>query len=679
MKILTAYGQCLEKGKECLYTRSRRGGPRVSLHGRRSKGKPRISTADILKQESPLSVPEQFLEASIISDTGVGLRHIDEFSGEDVVLSDAPTNAGAPLYGIDQLDQVHGFSGIKFDPLGDSESSTWDSFNSASLTSGSDENTSDVRTYETDADILDAYYVYCHAYFPALPPPIRSPVDRPVALGSLTGGYGPSTPLPLALSAMLALIPLPDDPDPKGENSTWNRRIQAHKFAQAAFEAVDNETELVDSIINPKDALSNGSPRTYREPFHQDLPVDLESNVALMLLSIYEYGQRGNMKKMLNRSGQSLMLALEAKLYSPIVDRFVEARRRVWWATYINETAIDVRDPKYSLPYPTLAADPEAIPFFVQCQYAILDASKYTNDLGKIIENGGDLSALYMRTLDMEARLESLSQIADAWFDKTPCNMPVTSSEAVVAKSLRLMGRVKINSARIKIHRYPAFMNTPIFSKLHCGLQPTTRNGTPVLASNSSYSDISHDPSSQLQPGQASGGHVGTGGRPIPMPSPPGDSQLPFSALYSTNIARKAALDISETLHALPYPNPSGLVDPSGLLSTPLSALPPRSMPTFMCCALMGAYALTLLIYKLRNGQLESPNSEITLALSTYEDALRRGLGRILSGLENYASAYEGVDGMREEVAKAFKVCLVESLSQPDNRVNWNPYYSGLN
>lgn len=133
----------------------------------------------------------------------------------------------------------------------------------------------------------------------------------------------------------------------------------------------------------------------------------------------------------------------------------------------------------------------------------------------------------------------------------------------------------------------------------------------------------------------------------MPIISPPGDSQLPFSTLYSTNIARKAALDIAETLHALPYPNPSGLVDPSGLLSTPLTALPPRSMPTFMCCALMGAYVLAILTYKLRSGQVESPNSEITLAISTYEDALRQGLGRILSGLENYASAFEAVDGMR--------------------------------
>ena len=133
-------------------------------------------------------------------------------------------------------------------------------------------------------------------------------------------------------------------------------------------------------------------------------------------------------------------------------------------------------------------------------------------------------------------------------------------------------------------------MNTPIFTKLHCGLQPVSPNSTPAPALSASYNETSHDPSSQLQPRQPSSGfaHDGTGGRPLPIPSPPGDSQLPFSALYSTNIARKAALDIADTLHALPYPNPSGLVDPSGLLSTRLSALLPRTMPTFMCCALMG-------------------------------------------------------------------------------------------
>ncbi|OBT63048.1 hypothetical protein VE03_08185 [Pseudogymnoascus sp. 23342-1-I1] len=149
-----AYVKCLEKGRECLYTRSRRGGPRVPLHGRRSKGKPRISTADILKLESPLSVQEQFLEAANLVVTGVGLRQLDESSGEDIELSGAPANAGVPLYAVDQLDQAHDFSEMQFDRLGDSDSTAWDRFNSASLTSGSDENTSDVRAYETDADIL---------------------------------------------------------------------------------------------------------------------------------------------------------------------------------------------------------------------------------------------------------------------------------------------------------------------------------------------------------------------------------------------------------------------------------------------------------------------------------------------------------------------------------------------
>lgn len=52
---------------------------------------------------------------------------------------------------------------------------------------------------------------------------------------------------------------------------------------------------------------------------------------------------------------------------------------------------------------------------------------------------------MYMRTLEMEGRLESLSQVADAWFDKSPSNMPVDSTEAVVARSLRAIGRLKIN------------------------------------------------------------------------------------------------------------------------------------------------------------------------------------------------------------------------------------------
>lgn len=68
-------------------------------------------------------------------------------------LADASVNAGLPLYSMDQLDQLHGFSDVQFDSLGNGEGSAWDSFNSASVASGSDESISDVRAYETDADM----------------------------------------------------------------------------------------------------------------------------------------------------------------------------------------------------------------------------------------------------------------------------------------------------------------------------------------------------------------------------------------------------------------------------------------------------------------------------------------------------------------------------------------------
>ena len=121
------------------------------------------------------------------------------------------------------------------------------------------------------------------------------------------------------ISAILALIPLPDDPNARSAQSTWDRRFQAQKHAQAAMATLDNETEMIDSTINPRDALSNGPTSVHRRPFHRNLPLDLEANVTLMLLAVYEYTQRGNIKKMMNGGGQSLMLALVQSSTKPRV------------------------------------------------------------------------------------------------------------------------------------------------------------------------------------------------------------------------------------------------------------------------------------------------------------------------------------------------------------------------
>lgn len=83
-----------------------------------------------------------------------------------------------------------------------------------------------------------------------------------------------------------------------------------------------------------RDAL-NKSPLTSRQPFHPGLQMDLEKILALLVLSVYEYTQRGNLTKMRYRAGQALTMALDMSLHSLGQDRgkYAEAQRRAWWMT----------------------------------------------------------------------------------------------------------------------------------------------------------------------------------------------------------------------------------------------------------------------------------------------------------------------------------------------------------
>ena len=194
-------------------------------------------------------------------------------------------------------------------------------------------------------DSLDAYYVFIHPYFPILPPPVSSPaVDRPLvgfanrrnsAADIMTDDYEPSSPISLAISAILALIPHPDDQDPSNPESVHFRREHAQSFAQSTMESIEIESELLDSSTSPSRALSGDSPSFRRQPFHPKTPIEVESTLALLVLSIYEYAQRGNITKMRSRAGQALISAMNLGLHSRgnEEDDFSEARRRAWWMT----------------------------------------------------------------------------------------------------------------------------------------------------------------------------------------------------------------------------------------------------------------------------------------------------------------------------------------------------------
>ena len=90
--------------------------------------------------------------------------------------------------------------------------------------------------------------------------------------------------------------------------------------------------------MNPFEASHSGRPLIDREPLHLHTPVGLESLLALLVLSVYEYTQRGNLLKMRYRAGQALAIALDMRLHAlgEEHDEYAEARRRAWWMTVIK-------------------------------------------------------------------------------------------------------------------------------------------------------------------------------------------------------------------------------------------------------------------------------------------------------------------------------------------------------
>ncbi|KAG8413697.1 hypothetical protein J3459_015263, partial [Metarhizium acridum] len=258
---------CRIRNRECSYTPSRRGG---------SRKKRNVAAKPTTNEQPDLAFPSPPLsEIDHLTSPGAGLRLL---SFDEINL---PSGAGS---------------------LGTSDSGAEDFVQHA------------VRIYDSEQAILNAYYIYLHQYFPILPPPVR-PVtpDNPIRITSLEGCFSLTltSPLALAISAMLALIPFPDqEPTPVMSAEEPLRRSIAHKLAQMALERVESDSELIDDTPggHPSPIPFEGQPIP-RFPLHPRTPVMLEGLLALLLLSNYEHTQRGNMLKMTTRASQALIMA----------------------------------------------------------------------------------------------------------------------------------------------------------------------------------------------------------------------------------------------------------------------------------------------------------------------------------------------------------------------------------
>ncbi|KAF9894598.1 hypothetical protein FE257_006486 [Aspergillus nanangensis] len=665
--------KCLGKKKSCSYLPSKRGGPR-------KKKKTPLPAEGIVVHEnvSPSSITSaaptgfedstgMFGQIDVLSIPGAGLRSLDFSADVHTMFADLFVPNNGTHHAV-QMEPTPSPSNVPSNAL--------------------------VRTYGSEQEILNAYYDFIHNYFPILPPRVSpactdqpldgvgsysdAPSDEPVLL------YRPRSPLSLALSAILALIPHPHDVESSPSASVVRRRTYAHTLAQLANAGIESDCELHASSTDPSHALSHERPLIDREPFHPHTPVELETILALLVLSIYEYTQRGNLLKMRYRAGQALAIALDMSLHAlgEEYDHFAEARRRAWWMTYycvlqgsiVSTTPLSIiaNDPQFVTPYPRFAADPDGWAVLMQSQQVLVSATQFVIDLNKCISSRTNVPFIYERMQQLDVWASSAlaqSNLLPVIPQSVNCS---DDMEFITSQSIRAISRIKLSSAQIKTHRFRAFSDIPIFIKKHCDL--TAANSINPLSSSKVSSKaeagiasiqcgcgglepLQLSSSSEFTPSSTSASSTSSDHQSISQYS--FTSGFPYTSQHSAKVCLRASLLISHMFQSLPIPQPilDGNKSPQGLQLLQNASQLPRTMPSFACCLMQGSYALLMIFYKARVEKQLSPNAankDANNPSNRLIEELRQGLERIIGAVSNYALAFEALDGMRDEIEGAY-------------------------
>ncbi|KAF7628283.1 Zn(II)2Cys6 transcription factor [Aspergillus flavus] len=505
-----------------------------------------------------------------------------------------------------------------------------------------------IRAYGCEADLINAYYVFIHPYFPVLPPPaVAQYEDRPFAISLRTVQanqtflpYWPTSPFALALSAILVLFPLPEDPHSMSETAASARRSYAELYANAAMSSIENWSDLPEPATR---LTSTAGGPTRWSSLHPDLPWKLESILALVLLGMYELCQRGNFSKMRARTNQALTTAVDLSLHTADPDEpgCSDAQSRAWWMTMFlsyhssilsnSSPIILIDDPRISTPYPVFRGCLEPWPLLAKAQDTLLQTCNLAKELEKEDSRSSQSPTLIDRIRELNSRISSIA----AESDRYRCVTNRQGAECFAPRNLWAIASAIIHSARIRLHRFRAFLDHPLFLGEHCGL--TSINRIDFL--NSSH---------PLSPSRITKIH----------------STFPFTEQESAAICLKSSLAVSRVFRHLTPPNLYYTDAPSDNEASPRSSTSrfcPRSLPYMACCQMQSFYALTMLLRRVRtslsSGDLQAcyhllsqpePGSEVQDAERLVEE-LRNGL-ESLSASMIADVAFEGVVGMVQEI-----------------------------
>lgn len=143
--------------------------------------------------------------------------------------------------------------------------------------------------------------------------------------------YWPESSLSLAFSALLVLIPHPQDESPLDKSRLLCRRTYAQLFAQAALSDAQKKADDLGPTLGS--TITGVRSSQEASPLHPQAPLQLEPILSLLLLAIYEYCQRGNVSRMRARVNQAITTCMDISLHGLGTDttKYSEAQRRAWW------------------------------------------------------------------------------------------------------------------------------------------------------------------------------------------------------------------------------------------------------------------------------------------------------------------------------------------------------------
>ncbi|KAH6621835.1 hypothetical protein C7974DRAFT_211855 [Boeremia exigua] len=508
------------------------------------------------------------------------------------------------------------------------------------LLSHSQGDSRNVRVHGSNQSILDAYYLLIHPDLPILPPPTTT-LDQLQAQTAQEGDcLNSESPLLHAIATLVALVPKNAEYGYSSMDARSARNDYAEQCSRSALRCIDSD-------------MDTSGPLT-RSRFHQDVPVNLESTIANLLVAMYEYNYRGAMMRARTRTASVITMAVDLGLHdvgsgSPLDS---ECKKRTWAMIlfFANKLSIihhlpplmAIGDPRFKTSPPLLAVSPDIWTPILRSQDILLTSQAK-------LPTSTELEAL-------DATISSYSQD----LDRPLAGGESIDSEGLAARKWWAIARIVVHSARIRLRRLSAFADIPAFVNKHCDM--------------TALQDAKHFPVPT------------TNCHELPSPESLADSPKtddwattevtgPFSANESAEICLKSAFVVlrmfryltevlAERHLQLPGLHNANRDERKGILASV-----PTIMPLMACSAMQACYVMVMTLYKVKFALVvDQPSGEDQAAPSTLDfleterlvEELRHGVKDSLHMLERYQTGFAHIKDMYEELEMVYQVAFVD-------------------